>query len=92
MSSTKMFHFRVTLRDVSEPVVWREIDVPATYTFDQFHKVLQLVFGWSDCHLVESFREWLGMKPNENWDANFFSSQILRYINIALAYMHGEEQ
>ena len=197
-----MLHFHVTLRDVENPVVWRDIEVPATYTFDQFHKVLQIVFGWSDYHLyeftdrkdnldkgtfrisipseydaeyeektynarkkklqsvfpktkqltyfydfgdswnfeilcegtskandypfahcsdgagatppedcggtggykamkhsfeeqddeVESFREWLGLKSNENWDPNFFPTQIRRYINIALAYLHGEEQ
>lgn len=41
---------------------------------------------------MESFREWLGMKSNENWDSDFFSPQILRYINIALIYLHGEEK
>lgn len=202
MGKTKMFHFHVELRDVENPVVWRDIEVPASYTFDQFHKVLQVVFGWSDYHLyefsdkkdyfgkatyritipseydaeyeektynarrkklqsvfpktrqltyrydygdnwdfevlyegsstvenypfahcsdgagatppedcggtggyermkesfanqddeVESFREWLGMKSKENWDSNFFPTQIRRYINIALAYLHDEEQ
>lgn len=201
MSRTKLFVFRVTLRDISDPMVWREITVPSTYSFEQFHKVLQIVFGWSDYHLYEftdkkdsyspgkfritipseydseydektynarrkklssvfpkmktltyiydygdcwnfeialekttytddlpfvhcsdgggatppedcggtvgyealkhslatdddeakSYREWLGLKPDENWDANLFPSQILRYINIALAYMSRTE-
>ncbi len=201
MSKTKMLRFHVELMDVGNPKVWREIEVPASYTFEQFHKVLQVVFGWSDYHQYEftdkegyfgkatfritipseydaeyeektynarrkklqsvfpktkhltyvydygdnwhfeifcegsstvdypfahcsdgggatppedcggtggyeamklsfanqddeeeSFREWLGMKHNENWDPNFFPSQIRRYVNIALAYMHGDEQ
>lgn len=53
MGRTKHFNFKVTLRDVSNPIVWREISVPATYTFDQFHRVLQIAFGWSDYHLYE---------------------------------------
>lgn len=53
MNKTKIFRFRVTLQDLDNPVVWREIEVPATYTFEQFHKVLQIVFGWSDYHLYE---------------------------------------
>lgn len=202
MSQIKHFKLRVTLRDISGPIVWREISVPANYTFNQFHRVLQIVFGWSDYHLYEfsdkcdyndngefritipseydaeydektynsrrkklssvfpkrktltyiydygdswnfeivyegsttvadypfahcsdgggatppedcggaggyeamkqtfvnqdegvtSFREWLGLKPNENWDANLFSSQVRRYINIALAYLHGSDE
>lgn len=197
MEKVKFYLFRVTLREVTNPTVWREIAVPSGYTFDQFHRVLQLSFGWSDYHLyeftdktvgwepgtfritipseydaeyeektfdsrkkklpsifpkrkalsyfydfgddwnfdieylksftsdrypfascmdgggatppkdcegphgyedmkesfanqddeVESYREWLGLKPAENWDADFFPSQILRYINIGLAYL-----
>lgn len=40
---------------------------------------------------AKSYREWLGLKPGEDWDANLFPSQILRCINIALAYMSRTE-
>lgn len=200
MEKVKFYLFKVTLREVANPTVWREIAVPAGYTFDKFHRTLQLAFGWSDYHLyeftdkikayepglfritipseydgeyeektydsrrkklssifpkrkalsyfydfgdgwnfeilylksftsdrcphagcmdgggatppedcggphgyeemkvsfakqddeVESYREWLGLKSRENWEADFFPLQILRYINIGLAYL-GED-
>jgi hypothetical protein len=43
---------RVTLLDV-EPLVWRELLVPADFTFAQLHSVLQAAMGWEDCHLHE---------------------------------------
>jgi len=43
---------RVTLLDV-EPLVWRELLVPADFTFAQLHRILQAAMGWEDCHLHE---------------------------------------
>lgn len=190
-----MYHFRVTLRDVTNPQVWRYVVVPSDFTFEMFHKVLQIVFGWLDYHLYEftdrqdcfdqaefritipseyddeydektydarrkklssvfpkrksltyiydygdywnfeirlertsradespyarcldgggatppedcggaegykmmkqsldgkdtesaSYREWLGLRPDEKWDPDFFPTQLKRYIDIALA-------
>jgi len=41
---------RVTLRDV-EPAVWRQIEIPAKYTFWDLHVAIQDAMGWLDCHL-----------------------------------------
>ncbi len=35
--------------------IWRRIVVPANITFDRLHEVLQVSFGWKDCHLHEFF-------------------------------------
>lgn len=40
--------FRVELQGISAPRVWREIRVLSNITFRQFHKVLQIAFGWED--------------------------------------------
>lgn len=197
MSNARMLHFKVTLKEVGNPVVWRRVSVPSDFTFEMFHRVLQIAFGWSDYHLYEftdaadcrdsrQFRiaipseydceyqektydarrkrlssvfpkhkslsyiydfgdhwdfeielertsksddrpmavcrdgggatppedcggpggyemmkislakegeqsemylRWLGMQPGDKWDAEFFPRQLLRYINIALAYL-----
>jgi len=42
--------FRVTLAEV-EPLVWRRIEVPASYTFWDLHVAVQDAMGWLDCHL-----------------------------------------
>ena len=43
---------RITLRHI-EPLIWREISVPDSYTLLQLHRCIQLVFGWLDYHLFE---------------------------------------
>lgn len=40
--------FLIQLTGVSEPAVWRRIVVPDNYTFHQFHRVIQLAFGWRE--------------------------------------------
>ncbi len=44
--------FKVTLRNI-HPLIWRRIQVWEDATLAQFHRVLQIVMGWQDCHLYE---------------------------------------
>ena len=37
----------------TDPLVWRRIRVPATYTFWDLHVAIQDAMGWLDCHLHE---------------------------------------
>ena len=46
----RAFRFHVQL-DLYEHVCWREVLVPATYTFLDLHVVLQYCFNWLDYHL-----------------------------------------
>lgn len=36
-----------------KPKIWRRIVVPESITLGKLHHVLQLTFGWHDCHLHE---------------------------------------
>jgi hypothetical protein len=46
----RVFQLRVTLDDVTPPI-WRRVLVPAGYTLDRVHRVIQVSMGWQDCHL-----------------------------------------
>jgi hypothetical protein len=46
----RLLHLRITLAEI-EPPIWRVIRVPDAYTLHQLHRVIQLAFGWLDCHL-----------------------------------------
>jgi hypothetical protein len=35
----------------SDPLIWRRIQVPGTFTLAQLHDVIQLSMGWSDSHV-----------------------------------------
>jgi hypothetical protein len=45
------FVFRIELKNVTEPKVWRRLSVPAGISFARFHLVIQAAFGWHNCHL-----------------------------------------
>ncbi|KAL8767605.1 MAG: hypothetical protein Q9209_005935 [Squamulea sp. 1 TL-2023] len=34
-----------------DPMITRFLSVPPTLTFDKFHQVLQIAFGWANCHM-----------------------------------------
>src|SRR5437868_10713849 len=36
-----------------DPLVWRRIQVPASYSFWDLHVAIQDAMGWFDCHLHE---------------------------------------
>ncbi|MBI4237631.1 MAG: plasmid pRiA4b ORF-3 family protein [Deltaproteobacteria bacterium] len=49
---SKMFQFKVSLI-ASDPLIWRRVLVPQTFTFDNLHKVIQQLFQWEESHLHE---------------------------------------
>lgn len=42
---------RVTLADVDDPPVWRRVLIPAGYTLDRVHAIIQASMGWEESHL-----------------------------------------
>ncbi len=48
----KVYQFKITLNDI-EPLIWRRIQVPETYTFWDLHVAIQDSMGWLDSHLHE---------------------------------------
>lgn len=51
-SSTRVHQLKVVLRG-AEPPIWRRLQVPASMTLAELHRVLQVAMGWSDYHLHE---------------------------------------
>jgi len=42
---------RITLMDVVDPPVWRRVLVPAAYSLDRVHQVIQAAMGWHNYHM-----------------------------------------
>jgi hypothetical protein len=43
---------RIELRD-TDPVIWRQVEVPTSITLKVLHDIIQIVMGWFDSHLFE---------------------------------------
>jgi len=66
--------FRIQIKNINKPPVWRQVLVPETFTFEKFHKVIQVAFGWSDYHLYQFSPGGYGSNPiiavpsDDDWD------------------------
>jgi len=41
---------RIELRG-TDPVIWRQVEVPTSITLKGLHDIVQAAMGWCDCHL-----------------------------------------
>lgn len=46
-----VYQFKIQIKGITKPPVWRRVLVPDTFTFLRFHEVIQYAFGWGDYHL-----------------------------------------
>jgi hypothetical protein len=44
---------RIELRH-TDPLIWREVEVPTSIALKALHDIIQAGMGWFDCHLRES--------------------------------------
>lgn len=59
---------RVELRD-TDPLIWREVEVPTSITLKVLHDIIQAVMGWFDYHLWEFTigKQRYGLPMDEDW-------------------------
>jgi hypothetical protein len=59
---------RIELRD-TDPLIWREVEVPTSMTLKVLHGVIQAVMGWFDYHLWEFTiaKQRYGLPMEEDW-------------------------
>ncbi|MFT4222314.1 plasmid pRiA4b ORF-3 family protein [Dysgonomonas sp.] len=51
-----LFQFKVQIKGITKPPVWRKVSIPDNFTFLDFHYIIQIAFGWENTHLFE-FRD-----------------------------------
>ncbi|HLO75626.1 MAG TPA: plasmid pRiA4b ORF-3 family protein [Magnetospirillum sp.] len=53
----------------SDPLIWREVEVPTSITLKALHDIIQAVMGWFDWHLWEFTigERRYGLPPDEDW-------------------------
>lgn len=45
--------FRIQLRHIKKPPVWRKVVIPGSFTFAKLHETIQEAFGWTYSHLYQ---------------------------------------
>ena len=69
------YQFKIQLKNVTKPPVWRVRMVRETFTFHKLHKLIQLSFGWEDYHLYQFSPTGYGSNPvisipsPDDWEA-----------------------
>jgi hypothetical protein len=64
------FQFKIQLKYVTDPPVWRRLSVPENFTFLRFHKVIQAAFGWDNYHLFQFSEKGWGSEPRYGMPSN----------------------
>ena len=66
------FQFKIQIKNISKPPVWRRVTVPSYFTFEQLHYIIRVVFGWSGAHLYSFSPRGYGSSPEitsrNDWD------------------------
>ncbi len=64
----KKYQLDVRLAD-SNPSIWRQIIVSANVNLHTFHRVLQVVMGWEDCHMHQFVvkGKYYGVPGDDDW-------------------------
>jgi len=73
--------FKIQLKGISKPPVWRKVLVPKNFTFHDFHRVIQAAFGWQDYHLYQfSSQGWdsypvIAIPSDDDWEKPDMNSE-----------------
>lgn len=58
-----LLQFKIQLKNISDPPVWRRVLVPDSFSFANFHDVIQAAFGWQNSHLYQFSPKGYGSYP-----------------------------
>lgn len=68
------YQFKIQIKGITKPPVWRKVIVPGDFTFLRFHRVIQAAFGWEDYHLF-AFKDkeyqsniYIGLPSEDDFD------------------------
>ncbi|MDE6497471.1 MAG: plasmid pRiA4b ORF-3 family protein [Muribaculaceae bacterium] len=50
-AASRTLVFKIQMKDVTKPPMWREVEVPAGFTFTKLHRAIQIIMGLDDEHL-----------------------------------------
>ena len=76
------YQFKIQLKNIKKPPVWRKVVVPSEITFAMFHYIIQAAMGWYDIHLYSFSPSGYGSTPWIEGDDNLAALGIDDEISI----------
>ena len=80
-----VYQFKIKLKDISKPPVWRRVEVPSHFSFFDFNKVIQFAFGWQIAHLWNLTdrkgmfgRETIRIAEPSEYDGEYYARKKMR--------------
>ncbi|MBU1566259.1 MAG: plasmid pRiA4b ORF-3 family protein [Proteobacteria bacterium] len=83
----------------SDPLIWRRVQVPGTFTLSQLHDVIQQSMGWSDSHVhqflvgkicYEPTRKSTHLRESKRFDENKYKLYMLEEdMGFMFTYLYG---
>lgn len=98
--SNQTFLFKIQLKHITHPPVWRRIKVPSNFTFDDFHYAIQISFGWQNAHLFQfspdGYRSWpqIKQKFDDNMGFGFSHGEVFEphELNLSEIFMTEKQK
>jgi hypothetical protein len=88
LAGEPVLQIRITLMDVADPPVWRRVLIPATYSLDRVHQVIQAAMGWQNYHM-HAFRIGdLNYGPDPDGELGHLAEAKVRLADVAEAGEH----
>ncbi|KAG8185213.1 hypothetical protein JTE90_025885 [Oedothorax gibbosus] len=91
-----VFQLRITLNDISPPV-WRSIQVPGDFKFEELHYAIQRAMGWKSCHQykfrVSEGGRYAELHIGERDDTNYIlgpEPQPAKFVRVATYFQHDK--
>ncbi|HCY42815.1 MAG TPA: plasmid pRiA4b ORF-3 family protein [Prolixibacteraceae bacterium] len=85
------YQFKIQLKKVTKPPVWRQVVVPEDLSFHKFHILIQIVFGWENSHLYQFCPTGYGSKPtiaipfDDDWEKPDMNASKIKLTQIFTA-------
>ncbi len=73
IANSVTFQFKIQLKQITKPPVWRRVTVPSYFSFSDFHDLIQVSFGWENAHLFQFSPKGYGSNPviKESFEDDF---------------------
>jgi len=94
LKNSKTLQFKIQLKGVDKPAVWRRVSVPSYYTFWHFHEILQVAFDWDSFHMYHFSEKVYGSSPvitSSDPETDFFEEDQLEASEVMLSDIFKKE-